>query len=71
MKLVGMLLIIFGIVALVIGGIRYTERDKVLDLGPIEATKEEHHTIPLPPVVGIVSVLGGIALVAAGSKARA
>ena len=70
MKLVGMLLIIFGIVALVIGGIRYTERDKVLDLGPIEATKEEHHTIPLPPVVGIVSVLGGIALVAAGSKAR-
>ena len=62
MKLVGIILIVFGIVALIIGGIRYTKREKVIDLGPIEATTEKHETIPLPPVVGIVSVAAGVVL---------
>jgi uncharacterized membrane protein YidH (DUF202 family) len=70
-KLIGVLLIVFGIVALVLGGIRYTTREKVLDIGPIEATAEKHREIPLSPVVGIVSVVGGIALVVAGSRTRA
>jgi hypothetical protein len=70
MKLVGILLIVFGIVALAVGGINYTRREKVLDLGPVEATAERHRSIPLPPVVGIAAVAGGIALVVAGSRAR-
>ena len=69
-KLIGVLLIVFGVVALAVGGIRYTTREKVLDLGPIEATQEKHHTIPLSPIVGIASVAGGIALVFAGSRTR-
>jgi uncharacterized membrane protein YidH (DUF202 family) len=71
MKLVGILLIVFGIVALAVGGINYTRREKVLDLGPVEATAERHRSIPLPPVVGMVAVAGGIALVIAGSRAHA
>ena len=70
MKLIGVLLILFGVVALAVGGIRYTTREKVLDIGPIQATQEEHHTIPLSPIVGIASVAGGIALVVAGSRTR-
>ena len=70
MKLVGILLIVFGIVALALGGISYTKREKVLDIGPIEATTEKHRTIPLSPIVGIAAVAGGIALVAVGSKTR-
>ena len=69
-KLIGALLIVFGIVALVIGGIRYTTREKVLDIGPIEATTEKHHEIPLSPIAGIAAVAGGIALVVAGSRTR-
>jgi len=69
-KLVGILLIVFGVVALAVGGIRYTTREKVVDLGPIEATAEKHHDIPLSPIVGIAAVAGGVALVLAGTRTR-
>ena len=70
-KLIGILLIVFGIVALAVGGFSYTKREKILDIGPLQATREEHKTIPLSPIVGIASVAGGIALVFAGSRSRA
>src|SRR5262249_37946825 len=71
MKLVGILLIVSGIVALLVGGIRYTKREKVIDLGPIQATTEKHEQISLPPTVGIVSVAAGVVLVVADSRTRA
>jgi hypothetical protein len=70
-KLIGILLIVFGIVALAVGGFTYTKREKVLDIGPLQATTEKHETIPLSPIVGIASIAGGIALVVAGSRSRA
>ena len=70
-KLIGILLIVCGLAALAVGGISYTKREKVLDIGPLEATTEEHKTIPLSPLVGIAAVAGGIGLVVAGSKTRA
>ena len=70
MKLIGVLLIIFGVVALALGGISYTKREKVVDIGPIHATAERQKTIPLSPIAGIAAVAGGIALVAVGSKRR-
>jgi hypothetical protein len=69
-KLIGILLVVFGIVALVLGGITYTKREKVLDIGPIKATAEHEKTIPLSPIVGIASLAGGIALIVAGSRTR-
>ena len=69
-KLIGILLIVFGIAALAVGGFSYTKQEKVLDIGPLQATREEHKTIPLSPIVGIASVAGGIALVFAGSRSR-
>jgi len=70
-KLIGTLLIVFGVVALAVGGFSYTKREKVLDIGPLTATTEKHETIPLSPIVGIVAVAGGVALVFAGSRSRA
>jgi uncharacterized membrane protein YidH (DUF202 family) len=69
-KLIGVLLVVFGIVALVMGGITYTKREKVLDLGPITASTERQKTVPLSPIVGIASLAGGIALIVAGSRTR-
>jgi hypothetical protein len=43
----------------------------VLDIGPIHAEKEEHRTIPLPPIAGAAAVIGGIVLVVADSRKRA
>ena len=70
MKLIGVILIVVGVVALALGGIQYTTREKVLDIGPITATAEKQHSIPLSPIAGIAAVAGGIALVVAGSRAR-
>ena len=67
-SIVGILLIVFGIIALAYQGITYTTQKKVLDIGPIQATKQEHKTIPLPPIVGGIAMVGGIALLLAGSK---
>jgi hypothetical protein len=70
MKILGVLLIVLGVVALAYGSITYSRREKVLDIGPIEATAERRHTIPLPPVLGVVALVGGIALVIAGAKRK-
>ncbi len=70
MKLIGILLIVFGVVALVLGGITYTKREKVLEIGPIQATEDQQKTIPLSPIVGIAAVAGGITLVVVGSRTR-
>jgi len=64
----GILLIVLGLIALAYQGISYTTQKKVLDIGPIQATKEEHKTIPLPPIIGAVALIGGVVLLFAGGK---
>lgn len=59
---IAIVLIIIGLVALIYQGFSYTTEKKVIDLGPIQATKEERHTIPLPPIVGALALIGGIAI---------
>ena len=66
--ILGVLLIVVGLVALAYQGFTYTRREKVIDLGPIHATAEREHTVPLPPVVGIVAVAAGVALVVGGMR---
>ncbi len=64
----GIMLIVLGVIALAYQGINYTTQKKVLDIGPIQATKEEHKTIPVPPIVGGIALIGGIALLVAGGR---
>jgi hypothetical protein len=70
MRIIGIVLIILGLVSLALGGISYTKREKVLDLGPIEATAERHKTIPLPPLLGGLALAGGVVLLVAGGRKR-
>lgn len=69
--IVGIALIVIGLAALAYQGITYTTRETVLDLGPIHATTERERTFPLPPVLGIAAVAGGVSLLIAGSRQRA
>lgn len=71
MKIIGLVLIVVGVLALAMGGISYIDRDKVLDIGPLEATTETRKTIPLSPILGVASLLGGVVLLVAGSRGRA
>jgi hypothetical protein len=68
MKIVGIVLIVLGAISLAYGGISYTTREKVIDLGPIEATAERHKTVPLPPIIGGIALAAGIGLLVVGSK---
>jgi len=70
LRIIGILLIVLGLVALAYQGITYTKSEKVLEVGPITATKETKQTIPLPPVLGGVALLGGVVLLVASSSRR-
>ncbi|HVW78359.1 MAG TPA: hypothetical protein VHB45_12155 [Alloacidobacterium sp.] len=70
MKAAGIILIIVGIVALAYGGITYTTHKKVIDMGPIQAEKKENHSIPLPPILGVLAIVGGGAMLFVGGKSR-
>jgi hypothetical protein len=66
--LTGIILIVIGIVALAYQGISYTTREKVVDIGPIQMTAEKTKTLPLPPIVGGIALVGGIVLLVVGSR---
>lgn len=66
--LIAVILIAIGIVAFAYQGITYTTREKVVDFGPIQMTAEKTKTIPLPPIVGAVALVGGIVLLVLGKK---
>ena len=68
--IVGIVLIILGIVALAYGGITYTQREKIIDIGPLQATADREKTIPLPPILGGLALIGGVALVIVGAKSK-
>jgi hypothetical protein len=70
-SIAGIVLIILGIVGLIYQGIGYTKHKDVLDVGPIHATKDTHETIPIPPIVAGMILVGGIALLVAGARSKA
>jgi len=70
-KIFAIVLIVVGALMLAYPAISFTERDKVVDLGPIEVTQEERHSIPLPPIVGGIAIAAGIALMFMGSRRTA
>jgi hypothetical protein len=67
-KTFGFILIALGVIGLAWGGFTYTTREKVLDVGPIHASRDKEHTVPLPPIAGAVALVGGVVLVVAGKR---
>jgi hypothetical protein len=68
-KTLGIILIALGVCGLAWGGFTYTTNEKVVDIGPIHATREKTHNVPLPPILGAVALVGGIVLLVAGKRA--
>jgi hypothetical protein len=65
---VGILLILLGVVGLALGGFSFTHKEKVLDVGPIEATADEKESVPIPPLLSVLAVVGGVVLVATSAR---
>lgn len=68
MMWVGLLLIVAGIAGLVIENVTFTEKEEVVDLGPLEIQSEEEHTVPIPTIAGIVAVIAGLGLIVASRR---
>jgi hypothetical protein len=66
----GLILAILGVISLAYQGITYTTREKKVDLGPVEIIHADKKTIPLPPILGAVALIGGIALMAVSAKSH-
>jgi len=64
--IIGILLIVIGIASFAYQSFSYTTTEKAIDLGPIQVTTEKQHTIPLPPVIGAVALIGGVLLLLKG-----
>ena len=67
-KTLGIILIALGLIGLVWGGLTYTTKETVVDIGPIHATRDKTHHLPLPPIAGAVAIIGGVVLLAARRK---
>jgi uncharacterized membrane protein YidH (DUF202 family) len=68
MKLAGIILIIIGVLALVYQGFTYTQTEKDAQLGPITIQHQETHSVPLPPIVGAVCIVGGVVALGLGAR---
>ena len=67
---VGILLIVLGGLALAYQGFNYTNRERVMDVGPMHVTREDHERVSIPPILGGLALVGGIALIVVGGKKR-
>jgi hypothetical protein len=68
LAIIGIVLIVLGIAGLVIGRFTYTTTEKVLDVGPLQATAEEEHSIAIPDIAGIAAIIAGGFLVYIGRR---
>ncbi|MFB3902730.1 MAG: DUF3185 domain-containing protein [Acidobacteriota bacterium] len=66
----GVILIILGALVLAYQGFTYTSKEKVADIGPIEATAEKEERVSIPPILGGVALAGGVILVLIGARKR-
>jgi hypothetical protein len=67
-RVLGAILIVLGLAGILWGGFSYTTEKKVIDLGPIQASREKRHEVPVPPVAGAVSMIVGVAFLATNKR---
>jgi drug/metabolite transporter (DMT)-like permease len=67
-RTLGIILIVIGLIGVVWGGFSFTTSKKVLDLGPIQASREQTHHVPIAPIAGAVILVGGVVLVASSKN---
>ena len=68
MKMIGIVLVILGVLGLAYGGVTWTTKEKVVDLGPLQVTHDKTQSLPLPPIAGGVCLIAGAVLLVAGGR---
>jgi hypothetical protein len=70
MKIVGIILIVLGILALVYQGFSYTQTKQVAKIGSLEIQNQETHDVPVPPVVGAICIVAGVVVLIVGGRGK-
>ena len=66
--IVGVVLVILGIAGLAFGGFSFTHKEKVIDLGPIQASADKKESLPVPPILGALALIGGVVLLTTSAR---
>jgi hypothetical protein len=67
--LIAVILIIIGVIALAYGGFNFTTKEKVAEVGPLKLEKDKTHSVSLPPILGVLALVGGVALLVVSRRA--
>ena len=67
---VGIVLILVGIIGFVVGGVSFTHEKKDVDIGPVQVSHQQKSTIPIPPILSTIALLGGIGLLVVGARSK-
>ena len=70
MRLVGIVLVILGVVGLAYGGVTWTTKEKVVDLGPLQVTHDKTQSLPLPPIAGGICLIAGVVLLVSAGRQK-
>jgi drug/metabolite transporter (DMT)-like permease len=68
LMIVGIVLIVVGVIALAYGGLSFTTSEKVAEVGPLKLEREKTRSIPLPPILGGLALIGGVVLLIVGAR---
>jgi drug/metabolite transporter (DMT)-like permease len=64
----GIILIVIGLIIIVWGAFGFKTRERVIDVGPLHATKETTHHVPYGPIAGAIVLIGGVVLLVSGRR---
>ena len=68
-NLIAVLLIVVGLLGVLFGGFTYTREKKVVDIGSVQITRQEHQRVPVSPIIGVVVLVSGVWLLMSGRHA--
>ena len=69
-RIVGLVLIAIGIVALIWGGVFWTDRDTIVDAGPLQVQTENREGFAMPPILGGIALVAGVLLLVMPQRVR-
>lgn len=67
---IGVVLIIIGVVGFAVGGFSFTHQKKDVDMGPLQISHQQTKTVPIPPILSAIALIGGIGLVVVGARSK-
>ena len=65
---IGVVLVLFGAVALIWKNVGYTQRETVAALGPVNVTAVTRKSMPLSPILGGIALAGDVVVITEGAR---